>query len=105
MIYAIVEISGKQLWVEPSRYYRINHIKVKEKTTILLNKVLLFKSKEETQIGEPYLSNTSVPALVVEHTRGPKLIIYKMKPKKKTRRKKGHRQKLTKILIGDKLTN
>mgnify|MGYP001799995777 CR=1 FL=1 len=99
MKYAIIEIGGKQLWVEPEKYYQVNFINVAENTTINLNKILLINDEGNIKLGEPYLENTSLEAKVLSHMRGPKLLVYKMRPKKKTRKKQGHRQKLSKLLI------
>ena len=104
MEYAIVEIGGKQIWVEPEKYYQVNFINVAENTTINLNRILLINKDGEVQLGEPYLKNSHLEANVLNHLRGPKILVYKMKPKKKTRKKQGHRQKLSKIYI-NKISN
>lgn len=104
MEYAIVEIGGKQIWVEPEKYYQVNFINVAENTTINLNRVLLVNKDGNVQLGEPYLENSYLEANVLSHLRGPKILVYKMKPKKKTRKKQGHRQKLSKIYI-NKISN
>jgi len=103
--YAIVEISGRQFWVEQSRWYDVNRIPAEEGKSILLNRVLVSSAytevseKRDIKIGAPYLSRTKIIAKVVKHLRGPKTIVYKMRPKKKTRKKQGHRQNLTRIRI------
>jgi len=51
------------------------------------------------KLGQPYIKNAKVELKVLEHRRGPKIIVYKMRPKKKTRRKNGHRQELTRVLV------
>ena len=101
MKYAIIEISGRQFWIEIGRYYDFNRIKVKLGKQITLNRVLLLKNQENTLIGKPYLENVKIKGKVLEHLREKKKIIYKMRPKKKTRKKQGHRQELTRILIED----
>ena len=52
-------------------------------------------------IGKPYLESVQIKAKILEHLRGKKTIVYKMRPKKKTRKKQGHRQELTRVLIED----
>ena len=52
-------------------------------------------------VGKPYLDSVSVKGKILEHLRGKKTIVYKMRPKKKTRKKQGHRQELTRVLIED----
>ncbi len=97
--YAIVETSGTQFWLEANRYYDVDRIDAKADETITLNKVLLINDKDGLSIGQPYINGASVEAKVVEHRRGPKIIVYKMRPKKKTRTKNGHRQELTRIIV------
>ena len=101
MKYAIVEISGKQFWVEIGKYYNFNHIPIELGKTIKLNRVLLLNNGVEILIGQPYLNNVKVQGKILKHLRGNKKVIYKMKPKKKKRKKQGHRQELTQVLIED----
>lgn len=100
MTYAIVETGGKQLWVEPGRFYDIERIpEAKEDSILDLSQVLLVNHEGQVTLGHPYVSEAVVKARVLQHRRGTKVIVYKMRPKKKTRRKKGHRQELTRVLI------
>ena len=99
MDYAIVEISGRQFWVEPKKYYTINHLPLKIGTKLLIKKVLLINKKEKINIGYPYLTEAKIEATILNHFQGKKILIYKMKPKKKYRRKNGYRNKLTRLLI------
>jgi large subunit ribosomal protein L21 len=61
--------------------------------------VLLVRNASGTTIGQPYVKGASVQLEVLAHRRGPKIIVYKMRPKKKTRRKNGHRQELTRVKV------
>lgn len=99
MKYAIVEISGRQFWIETGKYYDFNRIPTKLGNQIALNRVLLFKNEKNTLIGKPYLENVKIIGRIIEHLRDKKIIIYKMRPKKKTRKKQGHRQDLTRVFI------
>lgn len=99
MKYAIIEISGKQFWVEIGKFYDFNRIPTKLGKLITLNRVLLVNVDGNRFIGQPYLSNVKIQGKVLEHLKGKKTIIYKMRSKKKTRRKQGHRQELTRVLI------
>ena len=85
--------------VQTNRYYDFDHLKADVNEVITLDKVLLLKDDKGTTVGKPYIKGASVQVQVLEHRRGPKLIIYKMRPKKKTRRKNGHRQELTRVLV------
>ncbi|NEQ54666.1 MAG: 50S ribosomal protein L21 [Leptolyngbya sp. SIO3F4] len=99
MAYAIIEASGTQLRVEPGRFYDINRLAVDEDASITIDKVLLVNDGDDTNIGQPLVDGASVTGTVVRHLRGKKVIVYKMKPKKKTRKKRGHRQELTRLMI------
>jgi large subunit ribosomal protein L21 len=99
MEYAILEASGKQYWVEPGRFIEVNNLAIKAGTKILVRRVLFGRKEEEVLIGKPYLTQVKVEAVVGKDFLGPKLLIYKMKPKKKYRRKNGHRQQLTRLFI------
>ena len=99
MTYAIVETGGKQLWAEPGRYYDVELLKDEPEALVELSNVLLVHDGSEVTVGQPYVSGAVVKARVMGHRRGPKVIVYKMKPKKKTRKKNGHRQNLTRLVI------
>jgi large subunit ribosomal protein L21 len=57
--------------------------------------------KEIFLVGKPYLESVKIKGKILEHLRGQKTIVYKMRSKKKTRKKQGHRQELTRVLIED----
>ena len=98
-LYAIAETSGKQFWFEVNKYYDIDRLNAKEKDKIIIDKILLIKDKENVSIGKPYIKNAKIELEVVSHKRDKKIIVYKMRPKKKTRRKMGHRQELTRVMV------
>ena len=97
--FAIAETSGKQVLFEVNRYYDLDRINAKEKDKITLENVLLVKEKDKISIGQPYVKNAKIELEVVSHKRDKKIIVYKMRPKKKTRRKMGHRQELTRVMV------
>lgn len=101
MKYAIVEISGRQFWIETGQYYDLNRIPTDLGKKIILNRVLLVNNNGELFIGQPYVKSVVVQGKILEHLRGRKSIVYKMRPKKKMRKKQGHRQELTRVLIED----
>ena len=98
-LYAIAETSGQQFWFEVNRYYDVDRLNAKEKDKITLEKVLLLKDKDSITIGKPYIKNAKIELEVVSHKRDKKILVYKMRPKKKTRRKMGHRQELTRVMV------
>ena len=99
MEYGIIEASSKQYWIEQGKLIDINNLEIKIGSTIEINRILLFRKGNEILIGKPYLNKMYVKATIRKHFLGPKIIVYKMKPKKKYRRKNGHRQHLTRLLI------
>ena len=98
-LYAIAETSGQQFWFEVNRYYDIDRLNAKEKDKITIEKVLLIKDKNSINIGKPYIKDAKIELEVVSHKRDRKILVYKMRPKKKTRRKMGHRQELTRVMV------
>jgi len=98
-LYAIAETSGQQFWFEVDRYYDIDRLNAKEKDKIYIDKILLIKDKENDSIGRPYVKNAKIELEVVSHRRDKKILVYKMRPKKKTRKKMGHRQELTRVMV------
>jgi large subunit ribosomal protein L21 len=99
MTYAIIETGGKQLWVEPGRFYDVNRLPVDVNEQVTIDQVLFVEHDGEVSIGRPFLAGAMVEATVLKHLRGRKIIVYKMRPKKKTRKKQGHRQELTRLMI------
>ncbi|MEB3337141.1 MAG: 50S ribosomal protein L21 [Leptolyngbyaceae bacterium] len=99
MNYAIIETGGKQLRVEPGRFYDVDRLAVEEDGTVTIDKVLLVNTDGEVVVGQPLVEGAIVEGTVMRHLRGRKIIVYKMRPKKKTRKKQGHRQELTRLMI------
>ena len=97
--YAIVETSGKQVWFQKDRYYDLDRLDNKVKDSLILESVLLLKNGTKTTIGNPYVKNAKVELEVISHLRDKKIVVYKMRPKKKTRKKMGHRQELTRVMV------
>jgi len=102
--YAIVQASGKQFWIEENKFYDFDKLPLDKGDTFSLNQILLVKHKEGSQtnvrVGKPFLDvSYSVEATVLRHLSGPKIRVYKMRPKKKTRKTFGSRRKLTRVLI------
>ena len=88
MKYAIVEIRGRQFWIETGKYYDFNRIQTELGKQIILNRVLLLNDEGSVLIGKPYLESVQIKGKILEHLRGKKKIIYKMRPKKKQERNK-----------------
>lgn len=99
MTYAIIETGGKQLRVEPGRFYDVELLHIEPEQTVTIEKVLLVQHNGDVTIGQPLVEGATVEGVVMRHFRGRKVLVYKMKPKKKTRKKRGHRQEITRLMI------
>lgn len=98
-MYAIIETGGKQLKVEVGQTIYVEKLDIAEGEEVVFDKVLVY-SNRTTRVGSPYLKGISVKAKVEKQGKAKKIIIFKYKPKKgSTRRKQGHRQPYTRILI------
>ena len=99
MTYAIIETGGKQLRVEPGRFYDIELLPVEAEESVTIESVLFVNNDGDVSIGQPFVAGATVEGTVMRHFRGRKVLVYKMKPKKKTRKKRGHRQEITRLMI------
>ncbi|MEH2141562.1 50S ribosomal protein L21 [Nostoc sp.] len=99
MTYAIIETGGKQIRVEPGRFYDIELLTTEPDEKVTIDSVLLVQHDGEVSIGQPLVTGATVEGTVMRHFRGRKVLVYKMKPKKKTRKKRGHRQEITRLMI------
>ncbi|MEM8503326.1 MAG: 50S ribosomal protein L21 [Cyanobacteria bacterium P01_D01_bin.1] len=99
MAYAIIAAGGTQIRVEPGRFYDVNRLPMEADEKITLDQVLMVEDSGEVSVGRPLVEGASVSGTIVSHLRGKKVIVYKMQPKKKTRKKQGHRQDLTRVMI------
>ncbi|MEH2059084.1 MAG: 50S ribosomal protein L21 [Nostoc sp.] len=99
MTYAIIETGGKQIRVEPGRFYDIELLATEPDEKVTIDSVLLVQHEGEVTIGQPLVTGATVEGTVMRHYRGRKVLVYKMKPKKKTRKKRGHRQEITRLMI------
>jgi large subunit ribosomal protein L21 len=98
-MYAIVKTGGKQYQVEPGKIIEVEKLDAAPNDEVTLSEVLLVKDGETVKVGSPTVANTSVKALVVNHDKSRKVIIFKFKRRKNYRRKTGHRQEFTRLRI------
>jgi large subunit ribosomal protein L21 len=95
--YAVIESGGKQYKVEVGSSLLVDRLSAKEGEKVALRAVM-FRDKEI--VAEPAeLERVKVEAKVAEHLRGPKVKVFKYKPKKGYRRRAGHRSELTKLEV------
>jgi large subunit ribosomal protein L21 len=95
--YAVIESGGKQYRVEKGTSVLVDRLSAKEGDKVALRPVLF---RDEKVIAEPReLEKVKVEATVAEHLRGPKVKVFKYKPKKGYRRRAGHRSELTRLEV------
>jgi large subunit ribosomal protein L21 len=101
MKYAIVEDGGKQYKAFVGGTIEVDLFDAQVGEQIDLEHVLLVAGDGEVTVGTPLISGAKVQATVVGHIKGPKVIVFKYKPKKRYRVKTGHRQKYTRLQIDE----
>lgn len=99
MKYAIVESGGKQYRAVEGGVIDVDRLPVEAGQVVNLDRVLLMVDGDEVTVGAPVITGAEVKATVVEHIQGPKVVIFKYRPKKRYRVKGGHRQQYTRLLI------
>ncbi|HET9955783.1 MAG TPA: 50S ribosomal protein L21 [Polyangiaceae bacterium] len=98
MAYAVIRTGGKQYRVAEGEVVRVATLAGNPGEKVQFNDVLLL-SGDTVQVGKPALSGASVEAEIVEHGRGEKLVVFKFRKRKRSRRKAGHRQDFTAVRI------
>ncbi|SDY05137.1 50S ribosomal protein L21 [Thermoactinomyces sp. DSM 45892] len=98
-MYALIETGGKQYRVEKDGVLFIEKLDAAEGEVVTFDKVLLVNKNGETVVGAPIVANAKVTGKVVKHGRGKKITVFKYKPKKNYKKKQGHRQPFTKVVI------
>lgn len=97
--YAIFQTGGKQYQALEGKTIAIEKLNVEPGQEVIFDQVLLRKlNDDDLEIGQPFLK-APIKATLVKHMRGPKLIVFKFKRRKKARRKQGHRQDLSVVRI------
>jgi large subunit ribosomal protein L21 len=98
-MYAIVEIAGQQFKVAKDQKVYVHRLQEEEGKKISFDNVLLLEDGSDITIGAPAIDGAAVEAKVVKHLKGDKVIVFKKKRRKGFRKKNGHRQYLTELLI------
>ena len=98
-MYAIVETGGKQYRAEPGKTLAVERLTGEKGDRVELDRVLLVADGSEVRVGTPTVAGARIVGEIVRQGRGPKLIVFKFKRRKKYRRKQGHRQSLTTLRV------
>lgn len=100
-MYALFEIGGKQYKAEKEKLVQVDLVDKEVGEEISFDSVLLLSDNENVKIGTPYVKGGQVKAVVEDHIKDKKVIIYKFKRRKSYRRKQGHRQQYSVLKIKD----
>lgn len=98
-MFAIVEAAGRQFQLEAGRFVDVDLTDGKEGDQFVFERVLMLVDGEQSTVGKPFIDGAKVEGKILRHDKNKKIIVYHMKPKKGTRKKQGHRQHYTRILI------
>ncbi|MCK9393191.1 MAG: 50S ribosomal protein L21 [Candidatus Paceibacterota bacterium] len=98
---AVIKTGGKQYKVAPGQKIKIEKIDTLEGEMVTFDEVLLVGDEKIIDIGTPTIEGATVTAKVIRQDKGEKIVIFKYKPKKRYKVKKGHRQFFTEIEITD----
>ncbi|HHT64383.1 MAG: 50S ribosomal protein L21 [Bacillota bacterium] len=98
-MYAIIETGGKQYKVAEGDVLRVEKLPVEAEQTVEIDKVLAVSKDGALTVGSPVLNGAKVILKVLEHGKGKKILVFKYKPKKNIRKRQGHRQPFTKVLV------
>jgi large subunit ribosomal protein L21 len=99
VMYAIVEIAGQQFKVSKDLKVYVHRLTNEEGSKVSFDKVLLLDDNGSVTLGAPAIEGASVEAKVLQHLKGDKVIVFKKKRRKGYKKRNGHRQYLTQILI------
>lgn len=100
-MYAIIETGGKQLKVAPGEVIQVEKLDVEAGQPVTFDRVLMVVDNETVKLGQPLVVGAVVAGTALEHGKGPKLIAFRYKPKKRVRVKRGHRQPYTSVKIDE----
>ncbi len=98
-MYAIIEDGHRQWKVEEGQQLDIDYRDLPAGEELKFERVLAYRDESGLQIGRPVLTSATVTARVVSVVQGPKLVIQKMRRRKNFRRRTGHRQMFTRVLV------
>ena len=98
-MYAIVETGGKQYKVEEGSYVDVELLEGEKDTKVVFDKVVMVVNGKKSKVGQPYVKNASAEGTIMLQGKAKKIIVFKQRPKKGYRKKQGHRQEFTRVMI------
>lgn len=108
--YAIIEAGGEQIQVEPGRFYTVGNLMTElgditmplqsgAIQRFLLYRILMIRYPYQTIVGKPWVNYAAIQGRLLQIYRDQKIVVYKMKAKKKTRKKVGYRHSLVRFVV------
>ena len=98
-MFAIIETGGKQYQVTEGRWTDVELLDAEPGAKVVFSKVIMLVNGKKSKAGAPYVQNASVEGSVVKHDKAKKVIVFKQRAKKGYRKKTGHRQCFTRVMI------
>lgn len=103
-MFAVIKTGGKQYRAQEGDVLQIEKLEFEKGMKVTFDQILLIEDDKEALIGTPFVENAAVKAVVLEHFKDKKVIVFKKKRRKQYKKKKGHRQELTKVQIEQIIT-
>jgi large subunit ribosomal protein L21 len=100
-MYAIIKTGGKQYRVEEGQIIKIEKLSAEEGDNVEFDQVLALSNDDGLKAGSPMVEGASVKGKVIDQGKNKKIVVFKYKPKIRYRKKTGHRQPYTRVLIED----
>jgi large subunit ribosomal protein L21 len=98
-MYAVVEAGGRQVELTAGRFVEIDMVAAETDQEFVFDRVLMIVNGNDSMMGSPIIEGAKITGRVIDHVRDKKLIVYKYRPKKGTRKRTGHRQHHTRVFI------
>ncbi|TVQ36900.1 MAG: 50S ribosomal protein L21 [Spirochaetaceae bacterium] len=100
-MYAMVEIAGKQYKAEPGSLLKVDRLAQDAGARLEFDSVLMLRDTETVKVGTPYVEGARVTAVIEEHGKDKKIVVFKYKRRKNYKRTRGHRQQYSVIRVGE----
>ncbi|MBV8365736.1 MAG: 50S ribosomal protein L21 [Candidatus Eremiobacteraeota bacterium] len=98
-MYAVIEANGRQLKVSEGDVIRVDGVAGDADSKIVFERVVLAHDGNELRVGSPLVANAKVTATIVRQGKDRKIMVFHYKPKKRIRKRRGHRQPVTELRI------
>jgi large subunit ribosomal protein L21 len=99
MKYAVIESGGKQYIAREGETIEVDRLPIEVGKSITFKEILLVVDNGKTKVGNPYVKGVTIKGTVVAEVKAPKIIVFKYIPRERYRRKQGHRQRYSRVLI------